>query len=266
MLPLCNSRIRFRVPQLVLILQIHSTAVLQQGTNTDSPASWPTSPTQPRGIPYLVRVAGRWASHPRDPFARGFARGSRALEAKRSESCFETRRALYVCEPIVHEAIHVKMVAESSHSSELSRRNVCGRHGEHCNTCLGDDFHPSRCTTPSETKMAGSAWEPVGHSMCTSDAWRHRDSMEHEPWRRGLVRSCWTHDGHWTPDLILSRLVACRSLPTIGNMSSQKKLRCPCRHIRKIKKNVKMSSCSAHHTFRTPHAALDQRFAECPLS
>ena len=33
--------------------------------------------------------------------------------------------------------------------------------------------------------------------MCTSDAWRHGDSVEHEPWRLELVRSGWTHDGHW---------------------------------------------------------------------
>ena len=27
--------------------------------------------------------------------------------------------------------------------------------------------------------LAGSARAPPGHSMCTSDAWRHKDSMEH---------------------------------------------------------------------------------------
>ena len=44
----------------------------------------------------------------------------------------------------------------------------------------GDSFHQSRCTTPTETNhMAGSAREPVGHSMSTVDLWRHRDSMEH---------------------------------------------------------------------------------------
>ena len=46
-------------------------------------------------------------------------------------------------------------------------------------------------------KLTISAWEPIGHSMSTSDAWRHRDSMEHEPWRLVLVRSGWTHGGHW---------------------------------------------------------------------
>ena len=71
---------------------------------------------------------------------------------------------------------------------------MCGKHGVHCNTSLGDGFHPSGCTTPAETPhMAGSAREPFGHSMCTSDAWRRRDSMDpelatscvfdNEPWR-----------------------------------------------------------------------------------
>ena len=68
--------------------------------------------------------------------------------------------------------------------------NVCGRHGVTCNICHVDDFHPSRCTTPSESNhVAGSAWEPEGHSMCTSDVWRDRDSMEHEPWRLALGTS-----------------------------------------------------------------------------
>ena len=57
-------------------------------------------------------------------------------------------------------------------------REVCGRHGVHCHICLGDGFHPSSCTTPAETvQKAGSAREPKRHSMCTSDAWRHKDSM-----------------------------------------------------------------------------------------
>ena len=75
---------------------------------------------------------------------------------------------------------------------------MCGKHGVTCNICLGDEFRPSRCTTPSETNhMAGSAWGPAGHSTCTSDAWRHRDSVEHEPWRLALVISGVPHDGHW---------------------------------------------------------------------
>ena len=93
---------------------------------------------------------------------------------------------------------HVQMVRHFSSSLCSRRRDVCGRHGVHCNIFLGDDFHPSRCTTPSENNhMAGSAGEPIGHSMCTSDAWRHRDSTEYEPLRLVLVRSCWTHNEHW---------------------------------------------------------------------
>ena len=32
---------------------------------------------------------------------------------------------------------------------------------------------------PDFLPFAGSAREPKGHSMCTVDLWRHRDSMEH---------------------------------------------------------------------------------------
>ena len=46
---------------------------------------------------------------------------------------------------------------------------------------FGIVFHPSSCTTPAETNhMGNSAGEPIGHSVCTSDTWRHRDSMEPE--------------------------------------------------------------------------------------
>ena len=44
---------------------------------------------------------------------------------------------------------------------------------------FGNGCNLSRCTTPAETNhMAGSAREPVGHSMCTSNTWMHRDSMD----------------------------------------------------------------------------------------
>ena len=60
----------------------------------------------------------------------------------------------------------------------LCWRDVCGMHDVHCNICLGDGFHPPSCSTPAETNhMEGSEREHIGHSMCTSDAWRHRDSM-----------------------------------------------------------------------------------------
>ena len=52
-------------------------------------------------------------------------------------------------------------------------------------------------------------------------------------------------------DLILSRLVACHHLTTIGNMFWQKAPMCVSCHIKKKPKNVKMSYCYAHHTFRT---------------
>ena len=44
-------------------------------------------------------------------------------------------------------------------------------------------------TLPGALRRRGLAvWlvrrgEPIGHSMCTSDAWRHGDSVEREPWR-----------------------------------------------------------------------------------
>ena len=50
-------------------------------------------------------------------------------------------------------------------ASSLRRRDVCGRHGVHCNICLG------RCTAPAGAgRVAGSAWEPIRLSMCTKDA------------------------------------------------------------------------------------------------
>ena len=50
----------------------------------------------------------------------------------------------------------------------------------------GNDCNQSRCTTPGGTdRMTGSTREPTRHSMCTSDARRHRDSIECE-----LATSC----------------------------------------------------------------------------
>ena len=56
----------------------------------------------------------------------------------------------------------------------------------HCNICLGDDFHPSPGTAPAGAgRVAGSAWEPIGLSLCKSVAWRDKESMEHQ-----LANSC----------------------------------------------------------------------------
>ena len=38
---------------------------------------------------------------------------------------------------------------------------------------------PAAQRQPDFLPFAGSAWEPEGHSMCTVDLWRHRDSVEH---------------------------------------------------------------------------------------
>ena len=72
-------------------------------------------------------------------------------------------------------------------ASEFSGRcDVCGRHSVQCNIFLGDGLHPSSCAAPAETyHTAGSAREPVGHSMCTNDTSRHRDSVEPD-----LATSC----------------------------------------------------------------------------
>ena len=78
------------------------------------------------------------------------------------------------------------------------RRDVCGSNGVHCKFCLGDGFHPSSCSAPAETNhMAGSAREPTGHSMCISDTWRQGIQWSPSPQLFVLVRSGWTHDGHW---------------------------------------------------------------------
>ena len=75
---------------------------------------------------------------------------------------------------------------------------MCGRHGTHCNICLGDGFHPSSCTTPAETNnMAGSAREPL--DIRCAPAIRRGTGIQ---WSMSsqlivLVRSGWTHDGHW---------------------------------------------------------------------
>ena len=38
---------------------------------------------------------------------------------------------------------------------------------------------PGAPRQPDFLPFAGSAREPKGHSMCTADLWRHRNSMEH---------------------------------------------------------------------------------------
>ena len=38
---------------------------------------------------------------------------------------------------------------------------------------------PAAQRQPDFLPFAGSAREPEGHSMCTVDLWRHRDSVEH---------------------------------------------------------------------------------------
>ena len=76
----------------------------------------------------------------------------------------------------------------NSSSSSLRRRDVCGRHGVICNICLGDDFHPSRCTN----HMAGSAWDAFGtfevHQRCGINGARAVATCASQ------IR---THGGHW---------------------------------------------------------------------
>ena len=48
---------------------------------------------------------------------------------------------------------------------------MCGRHGVHCNICLGDDFHPSWCTAPVGAGRVslfgvGAHWTFNVHQRC----------------------------------------------------------------------------------------------------
>ena len=60
--------------------------------------------------------------------------------------------------------------AENSrkHHQTLDIHAVGGANFSQINGC-----NPSRCTTPAGAgRVAGSAWEPKGHSMCTVDLWK----------------------------------------------------------------------------------------------